>query len=187
MTTLARHGVPRTVLNGKDRKYAKVTNRYRARFIEELYRLLYISFLIRSNKGTDPVAGKWSPLKKRTIYIKRKLGVANPHQINVRTGALLESTMPGKVVGGRYYKRKGQVVTISPYTITFGLDIDYADAVDSLRTLIPEDIGPWIVTAHENVIAEIRTMYYAMRADYKKRADEIAERRRNRSKRNPRN
>ena len=80
--------------------------------------------------------------------------------INIRTGRLVACTAPGQVVGARYYATADQRVTVALNKVNISLKaIPYADAVDAVRPIIPNNIDPWIEKAHEAIISEVKALY----------------------------
>lgn len=73
MTLLNTHGIPKKVLLGKEPRLISVAKLYRARMIQELFRLAFEAFHLRSTGASDPVMGDWTPLKPRTIKEKQRL------------------------------------------------------------------------------------------------------------------
>lgn len=68
--------VPKSVLEGRDKKYLRVHHLYKALIIREYYRLLHASLWYRGYGNNDPVAGKWKKLAKRTVKIKNSIAEA---------------------------------------------------------------------------------------------------------------
>lgn len=75
MVTLDRHGIPAKVLNGKDPKYLAVHNLYRARFVQELMKIIQEQYWEKSGGEEDSLGTKWAPLKPRTIAYKESLSL----------------------------------------------------------------------------------------------------------------
>lgn len=84
--------------------------------------------------------------------------------INIRTGRLVASTKPGTVVGGRYYAPPDQYVDISLTRTIIQLNVEYLEEVEAVadRIIIPDDITPWIVRAHEIAIQEAHLLYVTL-------------------------
>lgn len=240
MVTLDRLGIPKKVLTGKDPKYLKVFNLYRALMMQEFTRILNESYWERARNQDDSDGNHWDELKPKTISFKmgldelydyrtgglndkkldprlrkkfqeaykRALGKSTSQAakriavkaawaqvtadtperefvelINIRTGDLVASTAPGTVVGGRYYPPQHQIVHFNGRSMGIRLDIEYADEVDALRPIIPEDISIWLERAHNNVIGQVKALYVDMQSAYLSRQREVARRRRERSAR----
>ena len=80
--------------------------------------------------------------------------------INIRTGRLVGATSPGQVINNRYYAYGDQQFEISFSAITMDISaVPYAVEVDSMRTIIPDDMSVWIEKAHNNIIKEVRALY----------------------------
>jgi hypothetical protein len=73
MTLLNTHGIPKKVLLGKEPRLISVARLYRARMIQELFRLAFEAFHLRSTGASDVVMDDWTPLKPRTIKEKQRL------------------------------------------------------------------------------------------------------------------
>jgi hypothetical protein len=73
--------------------------------------------------------------------------------INIRTGALVRSTAPGRISGNRYYASPNQHVEyLSLGSLDIRLEIPYASEVDQERPIIPEDIREWVIYSHEQAL-----------------------------------
>lgn len=118
----------------------------------------------------------WS-LMPQEGKIKRNRRGQRVTPINIRTGRLVASTRPGKVVNHRYYPPKDQTIQFSHRRLRLKLEVPYAKDVDKVRPIIPRDISKWRDEAHK----------YAMRfalAQYRKliNARNLRNRRRRKTK-----
>lgn len=98
--------------------------------------------------------------KVKSLGATTKIGLDRQTDINIRTGALVAATYPGKVANNRYYPPKNQRIYVKPrggFKIEFLLS--YVDAVDAVRPIIPSDITPWIVEAHDIAILQAKLIY----------------------------
>lgn len=98
--------------------------------------------------------------KVKSLGATTKIGLDRETDINIRTGALVAATYPGKVANNRYYPPKNQRIYVKPrggFKIEFLLS--YVDAVDAVRPIIPSDIAPWIVEAHDIAILQAKLIY----------------------------
>jgi hypothetical protein len=98
--------------------------------------------------------------KVKSLGAETKIGLGRETDINIRTGALVAATYPGKVANNRYYPPKNQLISVKPrggFRIRFLLP--YVDAVDAVRPIIPEDITPWVVEAHDVAIIQAKIVY----------------------------
>lgn len=73
MATLNTRGIPKKVLLGKEPRLLSVARLYRARMIQELFRLANEAFITRSEGELDPYMGTWTQLAARTIAQKQAL------------------------------------------------------------------------------------------------------------------
>lgn len=155
-----------------------------------LYHILetvHAEFLLKANGRADSLGVKWKPLKKNTeIYkpirrgeipgkerrriregrVSRRVALQNRKtQINIRTGRLIKSLMPGKVVRGLYVPpNSDQDVKITSRGIAFNLKVPYADDVQDARPFLPGNWDPWMSQAIQkalpNVIEDLRAHAY---------------------------
>lgn len=119
---------------------------------------------ILSRKMGESEAKKEAAKRAWTILISEgaitKIGLNRITDINIRTGALVAATAPGKVANNRYYPPKNQIVVVKPrggLKVTFTLP--YIDEVDAVRPVIPDNIDRWIVEAHDAAIVEAKRVY----------------------------
>jgi hypothetical protein len=118
-----------------------------------------------SSNEAKKIAAKraWAVIKAKGA--RTKIGLNRITDINVRYGRLVASTAPGKVTNNRYYPPKNQLVKFRPRGKTLiKLILPYADAVDAVRPIIPDDISLWIIEANEIAIREARVMYERIQA-----------------------
>lgn len=73
MALLNTRGIPKKVLLGKEPRLLSVARFYRARMIQELFRLVNEAFHTRSTGDSDIIMGTWTPLKASTIREKQRL------------------------------------------------------------------------------------------------------------------
>lgn len=112
-----------------------------------LYHLVKVNnkaFMDKIFGDIDEFGKKWKPLKPRTIRQKKRKNqlYGGRVAINIRTRALREAIKPGRFINGRYIPREGQFVEVTTTSITFGIDIDYAENVHSRRKiLVPSKEG----------------------------------------------
>lgn len=119
---------------------------------------------ILSRKMGETEAKKEAAKRAWTVLIQEgattKIGLGRITDINIRTGALVAATAPGKVANNRYYPPKNQLVAVRPRG---GIKIDFAlpyiDEVDKVRPVIPSNIDQWIVEAHDIAILEAKRVY----------------------------
>lgn len=106
--------------------------------VYHLAKINWTAFLAKAKKGSDEFGKKWKPLKPRTIAYKKRNNFyySGMIAINIRTRLLLEAMRPGKFVNGKYVPTKGQIVEVTENSITFGVDIPYAEHVDSERRIL---------------------------------------------------
>jgi hypothetical protein len=106
--------------------------------VYHLAKINWTAFIAKAKKGTDQFGKKWKPLKQKTIDYKRRKNFVYGGMIaiNIRTRLLLEAMKPGKFVNGEYVPNEGQFVEVTENSITFGIDIPYAEAVDSKRRIL---------------------------------------------------
>jgi hypothetical protein len=103
----------------------------------------YTQFLKKAKGRTDDYGTKWKPLKKSTIDYKRKKGLTYSGRvaINIRTRELMNALKPGQFSNGVYIASPNQDVRVTSRSIYFAPDIPYADDVDSVRSIIVDDIN----------------------------------------------
>jgi regulator of sigma D len=132
----------------------------------------------------------WGVVKARGA--RTLIGLNRITDTNIRTGRLVAATKPGTVSNNRYYPPKNQVVDIRPRAgIRIRFLIPYIKEVDKVRPVIPNDISPWILEAHEIAIQEAKRVYERIRETTpdRKRSPKSKPTTRdqtNRNKRNPR-
>lgn len=95
--------------------------------------------------------------------------------IGIRTGRLVAATMPGPVANNRYYPNEDQRVEITPSSIEFSVDpVPHADAFAEgigiynppARPILPNDLNPWIIIAHQAIMQEVKDAYEQLKARY---------------------
>jgi len=130
---------------------------------DRIWRTIYARTLQRLEKKGESNAEKkaaeraWAVVKNRGA--RTKLGLGRITDTNIRTGALVASTKDGAVANNRYYAPKNQRVTLGPRSINIKLVLPYAEDVDKVRPIIPDDISKWILEAHEIAIVEAKQLY----------------------------
>jgi hypothetical protein len=130
---------------------------------DKVWRIVYARTLKRlekkgeSNPEKKAAERAWAVVKARGA--RTKIGLGRITDTNIRTGALVASTKDGSVANNRYYPPKNQRVVISPRSIKISLSLPYAEEVDKVRPIIPDDISQWIVEAHEIAIIEAKNLY----------------------------
>lgn len=96
--------------------------------------------------------------------------------IGIRTGRLVAATMPGPVANNRYYPNEDQEVVITqskidisvakvPHASAFAEGISEAQNVPA-RPIFPDDLNPWILSAHTTIMPEVRNAYEQLKARY---------------------
>jgi len=146
----------------------------------------------KSEKEAKKEAGEraWGVVKARGA--RTLIGLNRITDTNIRTGALVAATKPGTVTNNRYYPPKNQTIDIKPRAaVRIKFLIPYVKEVDKVRPVIPNDISPWIMEAHEIAITEAKRIYERIREatpDRKKRPKGKSSTRskNNRNKRPPR-
>lgn len=104
----------------------------------------------------------WGVVKTRGA--RTKIGLGRITDTNIRTGALVAATRPGTVSNNRYYPPKNQVIDIKQRAaVRIRFLIPYIKEVDAVRPVIPNDISPWILEAHEIAIQEAKILYERIR------------------------
>lgn len=95
----------------------------------------------------------------RTAYAKanQEIDVGGPRTpVNVRTGRLVAAFFPGAVSVGRLYSGPDRIcewVGVPPRReLKFEITVDYADEVDEVRTLLPDDPSEIKAIAHDHAI-----------------------------------
>ena len=130
---------------------------------DKLWRIIYARTLKRlekkgeSNPEKKAAERAWAVVKSRGA--RTKIGLGRITDTNIRTGALVASTKDGAVANNRYYAPKNQRVKLGPRSINLKLVLPYAEAVDKVRPIIPDDISKWILEAHEIAIVEAKQLY----------------------------
>ena len=91
--------------------------------------------------------------------------------IGVRTGRLAASTFPGLVLNNRYYPTADQKFIISDRKVTFDNEkVPHGVAFEQglpRRSILPDDLNPWIQICHEKVIGEVHALYVTKQATTK--------------------
>lgn len=118
-------------------------------------------------KGSPPSEAKkeaakraWGVVKARGGRTKLDTFSGRITDTNIRYGRLVAATRPGTVSNNRYYPPKNQKVVIGnrgQISITF--NIPYIKKVDAVRPVIPNNIGPWILQAHEIAVEAALKVY----------------------------
>lgn len=98
----------------------------------------YEAFMTKAKKQTDEFGKSWKPLAPKTIKEKKRKRFlyGGSVLINIRTRELLEAVRPGKFKNGVYYPTQNQYVEVTEKSIVFGIDVDYAESVNSKRRII---------------------------------------------------
>jgi len=95
--------------------------------------------------------------------------------IMIRTGRLVAATAPGTILHNRYYPpTSDQIISFEGNNISIDLSsIEYAEAADSKRPIIPVNCDPWLNEAH-NYALQFAIEEYNRIKDGKKSAKQIA-------------
>lgn len=111
----------------------------------------------------------WGVLKSK--YEARTLISLNRNTpINIRTGRLVNTIRPGQIQANNYVPPPGQRVTYIPgKKLSVKFDVPYIDEVDKVRPIIPENIQPWIETAHTKAINTVKPIYERICSSRKRR------------------
>lgn len=137
---------------------------------DKLWRIIFARIYNRLvKKGASETAAKkeaasraWGVVKARGA--RTLIGLNRITDTNIRTGRLVAATRPGTVSNNRYYPPKNQVVEIKPRAgIRIRFLIPYIKEVSKVRPVIPDDISPWIIEAHEIAIQEAKRVYERIR------------------------
>lgn len=95
--------------------------------------------------------------------------------IGIRTGRLVAATMPGPVSNNRYYPNEDQRVKVTKSKIEFSVDpvphaTAFAEGIGEYsppaRPILPDDLNPWILVAHQTIMQEVRDAYEQLKARY---------------------
>lgn len=102
-----------------------------------LVKLNYRAFLAKAKGGIDDYGNNWTPLSTKVYNWKKrkKILYSGRVAINIRTRALLHALKPGHFRNGVYVPPPNQKVSVSPTTIKFSVQIQYADAVNAKRVI----------------------------------------------------
>lgn len=127
-------------------------------------RIFAIQLRRLSRKMGETEAKKEAAKRAWTILIQEgaetKIGLGRITDINIRTGALVAATAPGKVANNRYYPPKNQLITVKPRGgIKINFSLPYIEEVDAVRPVIPERIDQWVMEAHDIAIVEAKRIY----------------------------
>lgn len=115
-----------------------------------------------SEKDAKKEAAKraWGVVKARGARTKLDTFSGRITDTNIRYGRLVAATRPGTVTNNRYYPPKNQNIRIGNRgQINISFNIPYIKRVDAVRPVIPNNIGPWILQAHEIAVAEAKKVY----------------------------
>ena len=108
--------------------------------------------------------------------------------IGVRTGRLAASTFPGQVLNNRYYPTADQRFAVTDRKITFDNEkVPHCVAFEEglpKRSILPDDLNPWVQICHEKVIGEVYALYVTKQATIKQSKPKTPGS--NRKQRNPR-
>tara|TARA_R110000868_G_scaffold329039_3_gene589836 strand:- start:103 stop:885 length:783 start_codon:yes stop_codon:yes gene_type:complete len=133
---------------------------------DKLWRTIFARTFNRLvKKGTSQAAAKKKAAEKAWGVVKARgartlIGLNRITDTNIRTGALVAATRSGTVTNNRYYPPKNQVIDIRPRaSIRIRFLIPYIKEVDKVRPVIPNNISPWILEAHEIAILEAKRVY----------------------------
>lgn len=137
---------------------------------DKLWRTIFARIYNRLvKKGTSEAAAKKQAAERAWGVVKARgartlIGLNRITDTNIRTGALVAATRPGTVSNNRYYPPKNQVIDIRPRAgIRIRFLLPYIKEVDKVRPVIPDDISPWIIEAHEIAILEAKRVYERIR------------------------
>lgn len=132
---------------------------------DKIWRVTFFVQFKQLSRKMDEAEAKQEAAKRawekvKSLGAQTKIGLDRVTDINIRTGALVAATYPGKVANNRYYPPKNQRIYVKPrggFKIEFLLP--YVDAVDAVRPIIPGNITVWIIEAHDIAIVEAKLMY----------------------------
>lgn len=113
-----------------------------------------------SDKEAKKQAGEraWGVVK--AAGARTKIGLGRITDINIRYGRLVAATKPGTVSNNRYYPPRNQEVIYQPRgKVKIRFNLPYAKQVDAVRPIVPDDISPWILEAHEIAIMQAKAVY----------------------------
>lgn len=137
---------------------------------QELYGKVYQKAL----KQLVSLGAKAPALAKKKAFASVKESDPNRPSaalIGVRTGRLAASTFPGAVLNNRYYSTADQRFAITDRKITFDNEkvphcVPFEEGPPK-RSILPEDLNPWIQICHEKVIGEVHALYVTKQATIK--------------------
>lgn len=143
--------------------------------LDKVWRLTFfiqlkqLSRKMGENEAKEEAAKRaWEKVK--LLGAETKIGLGRITDINIRTGALVAATYPGKVANNRYYPPKNQVVEVRPRgSIKIRFSLPYAKEVDTVRPIVPNDISPWIQEAHDVAIVEAKRIYDRINFEHMKK------------------
>lgn len=143
-------------LTAEERK--NITLYFNNLVLYNLIKLNYTDFIAKAKGGSDRFGEQWMPLAAKTIKWKRKkkLLYGGKVAINIRTRALMHALKPNKFSQGQYVPGPNQTVRVTTKGIYFEVDIEYADAVNAVREIIPADLSELLVEAVQRSLPQFQ-------------------------------